>query len=77
MKNIRKLLLISLTTISCLAGCKKDEKEIFEYVGAVAPYLHEIVFDDYVFDTNRLTVQDYTGSCSVVRNGNFVGRNFD
>lgn len=76
MKNTRKIFVISLTAISCLAGCKND-KECFKYVKAVAPYLHEVVFDDYTFDEQRLTVQDYTGSCSVVRNGNFVGRNFD
>ena len=76
MKNFKKLTIISVAVIPCLFGCKND-KECFKYVKAVAPYLHEVVFDDYVFDTNRLTVQDYTGSCSVVRNGNFVGRNFD
>lgn len=76
MKRTKKIVIISLTVIPSLFGCK-DNKDGFKYVKAVAPFLHEVVFDNYTFDEQRLTVQDYTGSCSVVRNGNFVGRNFD
>ena len=77
MQKLKNILFISAITATSLLGCKNEPKEDFKYIRAVAPYLHEVVFDDYVFDSNRLTVQDYTGSCSVVRNGNFVGRNFD
>lgn len=76
MKSIKKLILVSSTITPCLFGCNNN-KEVFEYIGATAPYLHEVVFDDYIFDDKCLTVQEYTGSCSVVRNGNFIGRNFD
>lgn len=76
MKNINKMAFVSLLAISSLFGCKK-EKEDYKYIGQIAPYLHEVVYDEYEFDEKRITVQDYIPSCSVVRNGNFVGRNFD
>ena len=75
MKKLQ-ILICSLVSICGLTGCDKD-KEDYKYIGQVALFLHEVVYDDYTFDNNRLTVQDYTGSCSVVRNGNFIGRNFD
>ena len=44
----------------------------------LAPYLHEIWYDDYVFDRNGETLsQDPKPACSSVRNGNFIGRNLD
>ena len=76
MKNLKKLILTSFIVTPLLFGCGEDESD-YKYIGPVAPFLHEMVFDDYTFDEDLLTVQDYTGSCSVVRNGNFVGRNFD
>lgn len=78
MKSIRKIVFVSLIASASLFGCKKGEqKEDYKYLGQIAPYLYEIVFDEYEFDKDRLTVKDYTPSCSVVRNGNFIGRNFD
>lgn len=74
MKN--KYLLSLILILPCVSGCS-GEKEDYKYLGPVAPYLHELVYDDYEFDEDRLTIQDYLPSCSVVRNGNFVGRNFD
>ena len=40
-------------------------------------YLCKFVFDLYDFDKDGLTTSDLSYSCSVVRNGNFIGRNFD
>ena len=44
----------------------------------LAPFLHEIWYDDYVFDEGGETLsKDEKFACSSVRNGNFIGRNFD
>lgn len=44
----------------------------------LAPYLHEITYDDYTFDENEETTKEAEAfGCSSVRNGNFYGRNFD
>lgn len=76
MKKV-KFLFIALVA-PCLFGCGEDEKkEDYTYLGQIAPYLHEVKYEDYEFDKDRLTVSEYLPSCSVVRNGNFVGRNFD
>ncbi|MCQ2957136.1 MAG: linear amide C-N hydrolase [Mycoplasmoidaceae bacterium] len=43
-----------------------------------AKYLHEITFDDYIYDSNFVTTKEAKGfGCSSVRNGNYYGRNFD
>lgn len=76
MTNLKKITLTLFIATPLLFGCGEDKSD-YKYIGPVAPFLHEMVFDDYNFDEDLLTVQDYTGSCSVVRNGNFVGRNFD
>ena len=76
MRKIEKLTMMLATVIPCLFGCKHN-KDSFKYIGPIAPFLHEVIYDDYTFDEKRTTIQEYTGSCSVVRNGNFIGRNFD
>ncbi len=44
----------------------------------LAPFLHEIWYDDYTFDRGGETLSNSPRfSCSSVRNGNFIGRNFD
>lgn len=76
MKKILILILfLALITLG-FSGCGKEEED-YRYLGPIAPYLHEIEYDDYEFDKDMLTVSDYTHACSAVRNGNFVGRNFD
>lgn len=53
----------------------------YDYKGQVSPYLHEIEVDDYIDDPMLTYVSDHIkkngGGCSSVRNGDFVGRNFD
>ena len=79
MKSLKKILFISVIAVASLSGCKNKEqpKEDYKYLGPIAPFLHEVVYDEYEFDVNRLTVKNYLPSCSAVRNGNFIGRNFD
>lgn len=45
----------------------------------IAPYTYEITFNDYMPDTELKTIDKtkVNPACSGVRNGNFVGRNFD
>ncbi|XQP55992.1 MAG: carcinine hydrolase/isopenicillin-N N-acyltransferase family protein [Mycoplasmoidaceae bacterium] len=44
----------------------------------IAPYLHEIVYDDYREDVKYETIDDSEAfGCSSVRLGNYYGRNFD
>ncbi len=44
----------------------------------LTPYLHEMTFDDYVYDDKFVTTEEAeVCGCSSVRNGNFYGRNFD
>lgn len=75
MKKIYLFVILSLVCFS-LVGCKNKE-DVFEYGGQIAPYLHEVFYDDYLFDEKGITVGEFDHGCSVVRNGNFIGRNFD
>ncbi len=44
----------------------------------IAPYLHEITYNDYTYDSDFVTTKDAEAfGCSSVRKGNFYGRNFD
>lgn len=46
----------------------------------IAPYLYEVNYSDWDYSIGADDYEKYhnmNGSCSVVRNGNYVGRNFD
>ena len=50
----------------------------YEHIKTLTPFLHEVWFDDYTFDAKGETLAGVESfSCSSVRNGNFIGRNFD
>ncbi|MBQ0033630.1 MAG: amidohydrolase family protein, partial [bacterium] len=50
----------------------------YSHMKTLAPFLHEVWYDDYVFDEKGETLAGVEMfSCSSVRNGNFIGRNFD
>lgn len=78
------LLMIPTLGLLTLAGCNKerDASSIHTNPEKVADYLYLITYDDYdeasMTDfANTLSSTAMGGACSVVRNGNYVGRNFD
>lgn len=81
MRKIWKLLTTSIISTmgvlpmaTSLTSCSK----MFHYVEQIAPYLHQIEYDDYREDVNYETIEEAEAfGCSSVRNGNFYGRNFD
>ncbi len=77
-KNILVILILCTLLLCMLSACAKSEESLYEYKGSIAPYLHEIAYKDYIFDSEGKTYKiDSLPACSVVRNGNYVGRNFD
>lgn len=88
MKELRKfatailftcLLMVLLS--SCISTeCNKTSENQFGKITKVADMLYEVTFDDYPNEIPPATAYDQmTGdmACSSVRNGGFVGRNFD
>ncbi len=52
--------------------------KMYSDIKHLTPYLHEMTFDDYEYDSKFITTKDAEAfGCSSVRNGNFYGRNFD
>lgn len=63
----------SMLTPLSLTSCGMHSR-----VKHLTPYLHEITYDDYIYDENEETTKEAEAfGCSSVRNGNFYGRNFD
>lgn len=61
-----------------LLNLKGKNNKMYYGLKKVSPYLYEISYNDYRYDTNLETltnVEDF--ACSSVRNGNYYGRNFD
>ena len=55
-----------------------QSEKYFKYEGAITPYLHKVHYTDYTYDSTGKTYAEFVyPACSVVRNGNFIGRNFD
>lgn len=80
-KNTRKLSKI-IAPVALAAGClgvlPATSCGMHSSIKQIAPYLHEITFNDYVYDSKFVTTKDAQDfGCSSVRNGNFYGRNFD
>lgn len=81
----RILNIINSLTITCclcapmsITSCSK--KTMYSKPKHLAPYLHEITYDDYRYDANEETTKgsgDASFGCSSVRKGDFYGRNFD
>lgn len=80
-KNTRKLSKIIAPvalTAGCLGALPAASCGMHSSVKHIAPYLHEITYDDYREDTEYETIKEAEAfGCSSVRNGNFYGRNFD
>lgn len=79
---------IKFTILCCLllicSSCSKQENLYSNHTAPVklAPYLYEITYSDYKpVNTERYvhTLENVSqgGGCTVVRNGNLIGRNFD
>lgn len=81
MKKIWKLLTtltvptLGVMTMASMSSCTNKMYHGFK---TKAPYLHELTFDDYAYDSEFVTTKEAEAfGCSSVRNGNFYGRNFD
>ena len=56
----------------------EQSRKIYTRPKYIAPYLYEISYKDYIYDTEEVTHEAMEAfGCSSVRNGNFYGRNFD
>ncbi|MBQ0045822.1 MAG: hypothetical protein KBS35_02945 [Mycoplasma sp.] len=77
-KKISKIIAPVALTAGCLATLPATSCGMHSSVKHIAPYLHEITYDDYTYDKDFVTTESAEAfGCSSVRNGNFYGRNFD
>lgn len=77
-KKISKIIAPVALATGCLATIPATSCGNGGAVKHIAPYLHEITYDDYREDTEYETTKEAEAfGCSSVRNGNFYGRNFD
>ena len=69
---------ILLAVLLLIGAGGMAEAQMYSQPVKAADYFYELTFDDYREDTalETLKLYNYSG-CSIVRNGNFVGRNFD
>lgn len=81
-KNSKKLSKI-IAPLALAGGCLATVPaascgKMYTEVKHIAPYLHEITFDDYRYDSDFVTTESAEAfGCSSVRKGNYYGRNFD
>ncbi|XQP55386.1 MAG: hypothetical protein ACOQNV_01335 [Mycoplasmoidaceae bacterium] len=82
-KNNKKLVKI-IAPVALASGCLATipaascSTSMYKGLKHLAPYLHELTFNDYVYDKDFVTTKDAEAfGCSSVRNGDFYGRNFD
>ncbi len=84
-RKAEKKTVVFLTGISILLAVvvfigtgSMAEAQMYSQPVKAADYFYEMTFDDYREDTKLETLQLYNYSgCSIVRNGDFIGRNFD
>lgn len=56
----------------------ESSNKMYYDLNKIAPYTHEITFNDFRYDDNLDTINNAPAfGCSSVRNGDFYGRNFD
>lgn len=84
MKKISKKIAKIITPLTICAGCSalipatSCGTPMYHDIHHIAPYLHEITYDDYRYDSEYETTKEAEAfGCSSVRKGNFYGRNFD
>lgn len=79
-KIINKVSLLSLASISLFSFASCGKKTYYHDITKLVPYMHMISYDDYAVDTELESVEKSSlasPGCSVIKNGNFLGRNFD
>lgn len=78
-KKISKIIAPVALAAGCLGALPATScNSMHTSVKHIAPYLHEITYDDYTYDSEFVTTQSAEAfGCSSVRKGNFYGRNFD
>ena len=77
-KKLSKIIAPVALAAGCLATLPATSCGMHSSVKHIAPYLHEITYDDYTYDKDFVTTKEAEAfGCSSVRNGNFYGRNFD
>lgn len=77
-KKLSKIIAPVALAAGCLATLPATSCGMHSSVKHIAPYLHEITYDDYTYDKDFITTQSAEAfGCSSVRRGNFYGRNFD
>lgn len=77
-KKLSKIIAPVALAAGCLATLPATSCGMHSSVKHIAPYLHEITYDDYTYDKDFVTTESAEAfGCSSVRNGNFYGRNFD
>ncbi|MCQ3915145.1 MAG: carcinine hydrolase/isopenicillin-N N-acyltransferase family protein [Mycoplasmoidaceae bacterium] len=77
-KKLAKIIAPVALTAGCLGALPATSCGMHSSIKQIAPYLHEITFNDYVYDSKFVTTKDAQDfGCSSVRNGVFYGRNFD
>ena len=81
MKKIKNGIMAAVAAtagVASLGGVTSCSKPMYSTVKHIAPYLHEITYDDYRYDEDEETTKGAEAfGCSSVRNGDFYGRNFD
>ena len=80
--GLKKKFVLLFISLFIIVSCQTTTSFYKDHrVEKVNDYLYELVFDDYSYDyAMRYIANNYKydgGGCSVVRNGNFFGRNFD
>lgn len=77
-KKLSKIIAPVALAAGCLATLPATSCGMHSSVKHIAPYLHEITYDDYTYDKDFVTTESAEAfGCSSVRRGNFYGRNFD
>lgn len=80
-KKISKIIAPLALAGGCLAtmpATSCGSSSMYSNVKTIAPFLHEITYDDYREDTDYETIKEAEAfGCSSVRCGNYYGRNFD
>lgn len=78
---MKRLMLLSFLPLSLLSLFSCGSKTYYTSIKQIAPFLHEVVYEDYASDdkheTTDMDAGDMDFGCSSVRNGNLYGRNYD
>lgn len=78
---MKHLSVLSFLPLSLLSLISCGSKTYYTSIKQIAPFLHEVVYEDYASDdqheTTDMDAGDMDFGCSSIRNGNLYGRNYD